>query len=85
VTNPTSIAVGHVTVCDRLPTALVFVAANPAARLSVGRYCFTVQSLAAHRSSRFTLIANAAPGHSQPVLNRATATAPGARGARSSS
>ena len=54
VTNPTSIAVGHVTVCDRLPTALVFVAANPTARLSVGRYCFTVGSLAAHRSRSFT-------------------------------
>ena len=82
VTNPTSTAVAHVTVCDRLPTALVFVAADPAARLSVGRYCFTVNSLAARRSSSFTLIANAAPGHSQRVVNRATATAPGARGAR---
>ncbi len=82
VTNPTSVAIGHVTVCDRLPTALVFVAADPAARLSVGRYCFTVGSLAAHRSRGFTLIANAAPGHSQRVVNTATATAPGARGAR---
>jgi len=37
VTNPTSIAVAHVTVCDGLPTVLVFVAAHPAARLGVGR------------------------------------------------
>jgi uncharacterized repeat protein (TIGR01451 family) len=81
VTNPTSIAVAHVTVCDRLPTALEFVAADPAARLSVGRYCFTVPSLAAHRSRSFTLIANAAPGPSQQLVNRATATAPGTRGA----
>ena len=82
VGNPTSIAVGHVTVCDRLPTALVFVAADPAARLSVGRYCFTVRSLRAHGSRSFTLVANAAPGHSGRVVNTATATAPGARAAR---
>jgi uncharacterized repeat protein (TIGR01451 family) len=84
VSNPTSIAVGHVTVCDSLPTALVFVAAHPAAQLSVGRYCFTVGSLAAHGSRGFTLVANAAPGHSERVVNRATATAPGARSARAS-
>jgi uncharacterized repeat protein (TIGR01451 family) len=84
VTNPASIAVAHVTVCDRLPTALEFVAGDPAARLSVGRYCFTVHSLAAHRSRSFTLTANAAPGPSQPVVNRATATAPGAHSAKAS-
>jgi uncharacterized repeat protein (TIGR01451 family) len=84
VGNPTSIAVGHVTVCDSLPTALVFVAAHPMARLSVGRYCFSVHSLGAHGSRSFTLIANAAPGHSGRVVNRATATAPGARSAKAS-
>ncbi len=84
VTNPSSVAVGHVTVCDSLPAALRFVVADPAAQLSVGRYCFTVHSLAAHRSRSFTLIANAVPGPSQPVVNRATASAPGARGARAS-
>ena len=30
------------------------------------------------------MIANAAPGHSRRVVNRATATAPGARGAQAS-
>ena len=84
VSNPTAIAVAHVRVCDRLPAPLEYVSSDPAARLSLGRYCFSVRSLGSHRSRSFTLTANAAPGHPGRVVNRATATAPGARRATAS-
>jgi uncharacterized repeat protein (TIGR01451 family) len=84
VTNPTAIAVARVAVCDRLPSPLQYVGSAPAARLRLGRHCFSVRSLGAHHSRSFTLIANAAPGHAGRVVNHATATAPGARGAGAS-
>jgi uncharacterized repeat protein (TIGR01451 family) len=79
VSNATSAPVAKVSVCDRLPSGLVFVSSRPAARLRTGRYCWKVTRLRAHASKRFTLVANAAPSHSGTVFNHAVASAPGAR------
>jgi uncharacterized repeat protein (TIGR01451 family) len=79
--NPSSVAIAHVTVCDRLPAGLLYVSSSPRARLSAGRYCWTIRKLGTGRSKTFAMTVNVAPGHGGIEVNHATATAPGARAA----
>lgn len=84
VTNASSFALRSVRVCDALPSGLAFVSATPQARLSKGKHCWTVKTLGANKSRSFTIKARALRGASGRKVNVATATAPGARGARTS-
>jgi uncharacterized repeat protein (TIGR01451 family) len=84
VTNPTAVAIRKVTVCDELPSALIYVRSIPRAHLSTGRHCWTIARLAAHAAKHFTVVANAALGDGSTVVNRATASAPGMRTAHAS-
>jgi uncharacterized repeat protein (TIGR01451 family) len=82
--NPTSVAIAKVKVCDKLPAGLLYMTSSPRARLSGGRYCWTIRKLAAGHSKTFALTVNIAPGRGGRETNHATATAPGVRGARAS-
>ncbi|HMJ04026.1 MAG TPA: DUF11 domain-containing protein, partial [Conexibacter sp.] len=84
VTNASAFAVRSVRVCDELPAGLVFVSASPRARLTGGRRCWApIKQLGAGRSRTYRITARALVGADGRKVNTATATAPGARGARS--
>lgn len=74
VSNPSSSTMRGVRVCDTLPAGMAFVKASPSAKLSNGRYCWTVGSLKAKASKRFTLVVRVLGGAPSKVTNRATAT-----------
>ncbi len=82
VTNPNSVALKHVRVCDRLPLGLVYVSADPKAKLANGSQCWSYTSLGAHKSKTITLHARALKGTSGHKINHATATATGVRRVR---
>lgn len=82
VTNPTSLALSNVRVCDQLPRGLVYVSAAPEPRLTGGRYCWTIARLGAKRSQSVHLTAKALAGARGTLVNHATASAAGVRAAR---
>jgi uncharacterized repeat protein (TIGR01451 family) len=82
VSNPTTVTIHHVAVCDSVPTGLEFVSASPRAHLSGGRWCWSIAKLGAGRSTTLTLLANAAPGAGGKLTNTATATARGVKTVR---
>jgi uncharacterized repeat protein (TIGR01451 family) len=85
VSDPGSVAIANVTVCDRLPARLIYVASNPRAHLRAGSRCWTVKRLGAHATRKFTITVNVAPGHGGgAAANRATASARGIPTARAS-
>ena len=77
VANATLVAISRISVCDSLPSGLLYLSSRPGAAMRGGRPCWSIARLAAGRSKRFTLVANVAPGHRGKLVNRATATAPG--------
>jgi uncharacterized repeat protein (TIGR01451 family) len=77
VTNPTLVAISKITVCDSLPSGLLYLSSSPDATIRSGRPCWPIARLPAGHSKRFTLVANVAPGRSGKLVNRANATAPG--------
>ncbi len=79
VTNPTLVAIRKVAVCDALPRGLLYVGSSPSANARTGQPCWTISSLRAGRSQRFTVTANVAPGSSGRLVNRATASAGGVK------
>jgi uncharacterized repeat protein (TIGR01451 family) len=83
VTNASAFAVKAVKVCDDLPSGLVYVSSSPRAKLSSGKYCWTVATLGAKKAKSFTIKVRALKGAGGRKVNVATATAPDARGARS--
>jgi uncharacterized repeat protein (TIGR01451 family) len=85
VTNASAFALRSVHVCDDLPAGLVFRSAKPHAKLSHGRYCWTIPQLGAGKHKAFTVKARVLRGAGGRKVNVATATAPNARGARSRS
>ncbi len=85
VKNPTPVGIARVTVCDRLPAGLVFVSSSPRAKLSVGRFCWSIRRLGGGRAKAFILVTNVLPGHDARQVNRATASAPGVRSVSASS
>jgi uncharacterized repeat protein (TIGR01451 family) len=85
VTNPGSIMLHNVELCDRLPRGLAYVSSSPTATLSNGRRCWHFATLNAHQSKVAKVVARALPGASGNLTNHATATANGARTARAQS
>jgi uncharacterized repeat protein (TIGR01451 family) len=83
VTNASAFGLKSVKVCDDLPSGLVYVSSSPRAKLSSGRYCWTVATLGAKKSKSFTIKAKVLKGANGRKVNVATATAPNARGAKS--
>lgn len=85
LTNPSkTTTVRNVTVCDTLPAGLAFVRASPKAKLTKGRYCWTVASLAPGKSTQFTLTVRVLGGAAKQVTNRVTATSADAQRATAS-
>ena len=84
VKNPTLVAIHKVVVCDAPPAGLLYVRSSSDANLRTGQPCWTIAKLGAGRSKRFAVVANAAPGYSGRLVNRATGSAPGVRTARAS-
>jgi uncharacterized repeat protein (TIGR01451 family) len=74
VTNRSGAAVHHVSVCDRLPTGLVYISGGTPQGAEV---CWKVTSLAAGRSRSFLVRAQAVASHTTIVTNRATVGAHG--------
>jgi uncharacterized repeat protein (TIGR01451 family) len=81
VTNPGSVALDGVEVCDSLPLGLAFVGAAPRSTLRSGRQCWTLESLDGRSSHAFRLVAVALRGAGGALVNVATASAKGAEGA----
>lgn len=77
VTNPTTVTIHRVTVCDSLPDGLTFHSASPRAHVSMGRRCWSIARLAAGESSNLTLVSQTAIDRAGTLRNVATATAPG--------
>jgi uncharacterized repeat protein (TIGR01451 family) len=81
VTNPTSVAIKHVQVCDALPLGLALVRTQPGAKLAKGKECWTIQRLGARDARSLTVRARALRGTRGRLTNRATATGRGATAA----
>jgi len=74
VTNQSSTAVHNISVCDRLPTGLVYVSGGA---LHGTHVCWKIRSLTARHSRSFVVRARAVASHTMVVTNLATV---GARG-----
>ena len=79
VSNPTVVAIGHVTVCDTLPHGLGLLRASPHASARSGSPCWRITRLGARHSRTLTLLANVEPGVRGRLINHAHASAPGVR------
>jgi uncharacterized repeat protein (TIGR01451 family) len=79
VRNPSKVALRKVRTCDDLPSGLVFVKATPKAKLSRGKYCWTVKTLGAGKSRTYKMTVRALVVTTGKKVNRATATSPDAR------
>jgi uncharacterized repeat protein (TIGR01451 family) len=77
--NPASVAVHRVRTCDRLPAGLVFVSANPKAKLSRGQRCWTARTIGAGKAKTYKVTVRALSGASGNLVNRATASSPDTR------
>jgi uncharacterized repeat protein (TIGR01451 family) len=75
VTNPTLVAIAQVSICDKLPSGLLYLRSRPKANVRTGRPCWTITRLPAGRSQQFTVVANVAPGTGGTRVNRVSATA----------
>ncbi len=80
VTNPSrKLTVRDVRVCDTLPAGARFVRASPKARLSDGRRCWTIRTLAPRATRTFTITARILRGSPARLTNRASAVSIDAR------
>ncbi len=77
VTNPNSVAVRGVTVCDMLPAGELFDRALPSAHPSGTAYCWSADRLAAGMSKRLELTVSISSRHVGRLVNHATAHAQG--------
>lgn len=82
VRNPSARAVRNVRVCDRLPTGLVYVSANVKPKRTSSGSCWTIRSLPAASARTYQINVRALPGAEGRIVNRATASSPGANPAR---
>jgi uncharacterized repeat protein (TIGR01451 family) len=85
VTNPNTVSVRNITVCDSLPLGLAYVSSGPSARPTNGSPCWAIKGLGAGRSMTITLVALALTGAGGDLTNRVTATAQGAKRASAQS
>jgi uncharacterized repeat protein (TIGR01451 family) len=79
VSNPSPGEARNVKVCDKLPSGLVYVSSKAAAKFSNGQYCWTIETLGAHKSTSFRITVRALSSASGDRVNRATASAKGAK------
>lgn len=84
VVNPTTVPIRKVTVCDDLPSGLLYVRSNPGAHARSGQPCWTILKLPAGRSKHVTAVSNVSPGTGGKRVDRATASAPGVRAGHAS-
>jgi uncharacterized repeat protein (TIGR01451 family) len=82
VSNPSAGEAQNVKVCDKLPSGLVYVSSKATAKFSNGQYCWTIKTLGAHKSESFRITVRALGSASGDRVNRATASATGAKTAR---
>jgi uncharacterized repeat protein (TIGR01451 family) len=76
-TNPMIIATHDVKVCDALPAGLAYVSSSPKAKLTDGRTCWTLKTLAAGKSKTITVVARALHGAGGKLTNHATESVKG--------
>jgi uncharacterized repeat protein (TIGR01451 family) len=79
VSNPSSGEAKDVQVCDKLPSGLVYLSSKAPAKFTAGQYCWTIQTLGAHRSQSFRITVRALGSASGDRVNRATVSAKGAK------
>jgi uncharacterized repeat protein (TIGR01451 family) len=84
VRNPTKGEARKVRVCDRLPSGLRFVGAEPHAQRKGGRRCWTIKTLGAGERRTFRIRVRAAPGANGRKTNTATVNSLDARPTRAS-
>jgi len=77
VTNPSSVAVQRVRVCDRLPAGIVFVSSTPKATRSDGRYCWSLGRVSARSSESVRLVTATVRGTRGRRTNTATVSGRG--------
>jgi uncharacterized repeat protein (TIGR01451 family) len=82
VSNPSAGEAKDAKVCDKLPSGLVYVSSKATAKFSNGQYCWTIKTLGAHESESFRITVRALGSASGDRVNRATASATGAKTAR---
>ena len=78
-TNPSTLTLRNVKTCDTLPRGLAYVGTKPKAKVTAGKYCWTLKRLGAHKSKTYKVRARALRGAPHKVVNHATATADNAR------
>jgi uncharacterized repeat protein (TIGR01451 family) len=78
VSNRTAGEARDVKVCDRLPSGMVYVSSSSRAKLTKGQYCWTLKTLAAHKTKSYRITVRTLSSASGSRVNRATASAPGA-------
>jgi uncharacterized repeat protein (TIGR01451 family) len=79
VSNRTVGEARNVKVCDDLPSGLVYVSSKAEAKFTKGQYCWTIKTLAAHKSTSFRITVRAVSSAAGNRVNRASASAPGAK------
>jgi uncharacterized repeat protein (TIGR01451 family) len=84
VSNRTDGEAKEVKVCDKLPSGLVYVSSRAKAKFTGGQYCWTIATLGAHKGKRYRITVRALGGASGGEVNRASASAKGARTKRAS-
>jgi uncharacterized repeat protein (TIGR01451 family) len=82
--NATTLSLRQVRVCARLPAGLAYLRSSPRAKMSRGRLCWTIGSLAGHGSRAYRVTVRALAGAYGKRRSDATATAPFAGTARAS-
>jgi uncharacterized repeat protein (TIGR01451 family) len=82
VSNPTAGEARNVKVCDDLPSGLVYVSSKAKAKFTKGQYCWTIKTLGTHKSTSFRITVRAVSSSAGNRVNRASASAPGAKSRR---
>jgi hypothetical protein len=82
--NATTLLLRQVRVCARLPAGLAYLRSSPRAKMSRGRLCWTIGSLAGHGSRAYRVTVRALAGAYGKRRSDATAIAPFAGTARAS-
>jgi uncharacterized repeat protein (TIGR01451 family) len=77
VTNPNAAQLRNVTVCDRMPDGLLYVASNPSAYSAHGERCWKLGTMGAHSSKHLWIRGEAKLNALGYYTNHATATAQG--------
>ncbi len=77
--NPTTVAIHDVRVCDSFPGGLAFAGSTPKASIKKGRVCWRIKTIGAGASRTIRVLARALPGARGNLTNHATASAKGVK------